>query len=549
MSTICKRRTCVTKVGSSSNVDEQIDSIVYSLENEFFSGEYTVNDIGRLENTSPDNFIQRIETPIQSAIRQYGEEDFYTSVASINSYFERVEISNQINRDSYPYVSERLQGAPLSPIEVANFIFQYQYTPRSLTFQSQILSTKILIELENFYTGNLSKSVIGSFCALMPNVFGAIDTFFTALSDIQNFIGNIKKFALNLQISFKALLDNLKKKILQTVDKLVENIKNIAKNFTIENVIQEVKTFVQNNAIKRFNSLKQDVTNFFNDFNIENIKKRIEAVIDTASRIFKNPTLEDIQYLIYRFCNVASQIENSFNALLNPLKEFSANLSDTIDILKGRSNSNTSNAILAGAIRLSPEEISRRYELAPKIKLGDREVIAGEVGLSTLAEISNVTQWNNGQGDARVTFSDGMRVDPYRVGEVIIGPASIRWTEVDDEAKVRLMRVQARFGKQLIILSGFRDPRQQAILYQNDLKRNGGNPSGKVAKPGGSAHEKKIALDVTWAGFNRETGREFLKIAVEEGFYGIGGYPSSSFVHIDLGPTRRWGDTFGIVSR
>lgn len=527
-SNICKRRNCVTKLGDSGDVLDQIDEILESFENELFTGEYSVNDVGRLENLSSETFIEIVETPVERAIRQYGETAFYTSVAAANAYFERPETLRNLNAETYPLLFQRVQGPPLSVIEVADFIGTYQYSPQSLTFQSGILNTKLLSEFENFYTGNLSGSVIGSFCALMPNVFGAIDSFFTALSDIQGFIDQIKSFALNFGANLRSLLNNLKQGILKTIDRVVENVRNIIQNLSISDVIQEVRTFVEQNVVRRFYELKEEALSFFNELTIENIKKRIQAVIDSATRMFQNPTLKDIQYLIYRFCNLASQIENSFNALLNPMTDFRSRIQDTIDILRGRSNVNTESAILAGAVRLSPEEAARRAASAPTVNINNRRVVLGDRPPITDAERANVTPWNNGVGDARVAFSDGMRSDPYRVGGVVIGPASIRWENVNLDVRALLMRTQARFGRRLTIVSAFRDPRQQASLFADF---QAGLITGPVARPGNSLHEVGLALDVSWSGMNRQTIIEFMIIAAEEGFRTFGDY--GGFVHID----------------
>jgi hypothetical protein len=552
-SNICKRRSCVTRIGDSTDgasLLSQINAAADAFENEIDLGEYTVNSVPALSEFAAERFVTRLETPVQKLIREFGEEAFYTSVAAVNAYFERPETRTNIKKETYPFVFERVDGPPFSPVEVADFISQYQYTPQRLTFQSGILNNKLISEWENFYNDNLSGSVIGGFCALMPNIFGAIDSFFTALSDIQDFINKIKSFSLNFQANLKALLNNLKNKILQTIDKVVENVKNIIQNFTIENVIQEVTTFVQDRVVKRFHELKEDAKRFFNELNIENIKKRIQGIIDSTMRIFKNPTLEDIQYLIYRFCNLASLVENSFNALLNPLKEFTENLSTTIDILNGRSSINTARAISAGAIRLTPQEARARYDRAPSVERNvggvTRRVITGDIAPPTDAERANVTPWNNGQGDARVTFTDGMRADPYRVGNLVIGPAELRWSEMEPDVLVLLMRVQARFGKQLTILSAYRDPRQQEALYADFLA---GRTGGPVAKPGNSLHESGMALDITWSGQNRESIIQFFSIAAEEGFRTFGDYASGRFVHIDTSGAYPHVYTFGRITR
>lgn len=552
-SNICKRRNCVTKLGDSGDVLDQIDEIVESFENELFTGEYSINDVGRLDNLPPETFIEIIETPVERVIRQYGETAFYTSVAAINAYFERPETVENLNAESYPLLFQRVQGPPLSVVEVADFIGAYQYSPQSLTFQSGILNTKLLSEFENFYTGNLSGSVIGSFCALMPNVFGAIDSFFTALSDIQGFIDKIRNFSLNFGANLRSLLNNLKQGILKAIDRVVENVKNIIQNLSISDVIQEVRTFVEQNVVRRFYELKEAAMSFFNELTIENIKRRVQAIIDSATRMFRNPTLEDIQYLIYRFCNLASQIENAFNYLLNPMTDFRSRLQDTISILRGRSNVNTERAILAGAIRLSPEEAARRAAQAPAVDIGPRRAARGDRPPITGEELERaLAVWNNGEGiPGKIKFTSAMRVDPYTVGETIIGPASLRWTNVGSNERALLMRVQERFGQELTIVSAWRDPRQQFALYTERAAAAANIPlseaqrrvsagerfrtNPQTAFPGTSQHEAGKAFDIRWGNMNRGSITTFFRIAIEEGFAGSFGDYAGGFVHIDNG--------------
>jgi hypothetical protein len=534
---ICKTRAC--KIGQGDPL-AAIEAAAEAFERELDEGVYTVNSLPSLSGISSETAVQRIETPVQRQIRLFGEVDFYTAVASLNAYFEREEIKPLIK--DYPLVSERIQGPPLSPIEIAGFMDVYQYTPRSISFQSGILNDKLISELENFYKQNISSGVIGSFCALMPNVFGAIDSFFTALSNIQGFIDQVKDFASNLQGNLKNLLENLKTQLMTVIDQVVSNVKNIIENFTIDNVIKEVKTFIEDRIFARFFELKESAMRFFEDLSIENIKARVKAIIDSVSDLFKNPTLEDIQYLIYRFCNFASSIEETFNDLLNPLKDLKESLESAIDIVNGRSLTNTQRAIAAGGIRLTPAEIEARRRRAEAIERAAEERRRSEVGASpvsrrvvltnnrplTAEDRKNATQWNDGRGDSKVTFSDGMRADPYVVGRTVIGPASVRWTNVNIDVRALLMRVQSRFGRKLTIVSGWRDPRQQAQLFRDF---QAGRVRGPVARPGNSLHEVGLALDIQWQGMNRQSILDFITIAAEEGFRTFGDY--GSFVHID----------------
>jgi uncharacterized protein YcbK (DUF882 family) len=77
------------------------------------------------------------------------------------------------------------------------------------------------------------------------------------------------------------------------------------------------------------------------------------------------------------------------------------------------------------------------------------------------------------------------------------------------------------------IISGYRSPRTNAMLHER---------SAGVAV--NSFHMKGMAIDV------RLDDVELPKLhraALEMGRGGVGYYPESDFVHVDIGPVRRWG--------
>lgn len=544
-SKLCKSNNCVARVGSSgsSNADT-VTAVVDAFAAELDFDEYTLNSIVGLNQSARSGQVFRQENTITRLIREYGETSFYQSVTSFNNYFNRSEIRDAVNAERYPNIFERINsGVIFTPIEVAEFTYQYQYTPINLTIQTSIISPKLLNEVEDFYERNISQGIIGKFCALMPTVFLAVGAFFTFIDNVEGFINDIKKFASNLQGGLSGLVDRIKTQVLQVVDRVVEKVKGIIENFSIENITQEVKTFIDQKIIGRFYDLKEQALSFFNEFNIENLKKKIEALVDYAGGLFKDPTLEEIQFLVYRFCNLAAQLESGIGALINPLRDYANNYKDTIDTLRSASNRNTSRAVAAGAIRLTPTARDSAVNGARDGRMPSgggsstpTRVPLGDIRPVTQEELKGVPQWNNGNGDSRIGFTGSVQSLEWK------------WTDTSIESRALLVRVQQRFGRRILVLSGRRSYEEQFALYQQDLQRNGGSPSGKVARPGFSQHETGLAFDVTWSGFNRETGRQFLQIAVEEGFTGIGGYPSNSFVHIDnRGTISSWGDTFGVV--
>jgi len=94
---------------------------------------------------------------------------------------------------------------------------------------------------------------------------------------------------------------------------------------------------------------------------------------------------------------------------------------------------------------------------------------------------------------------------------------------VQDDVKTRLVALQKAFGKQLPVVSGYRDPERN--------KRGGG------AKK--SQHMHGNAVDISVRDMPIEERKRLIRMASEAGFTGIGVYANS--LHFDIGGRRYWG--------
>lgn len=89
------------------------------------------------------------------------------------------------------------------------------------------------------------------------------------------------------------------------------------------------------------------------------------------------------------------------------------------------------------------------------------------------------------------------------------------------------MQLKLDTSEELNIISGYRSPQTNAALRAN---------SKGVAKR--SYHMKGMAVDIRVP--NRNVGKVY-DAAMDLRVGGVGYYPRSDFVHIDVGPVRRWG--------
>jgi hypothetical protein len=454
---------------------------------------------------------------IEEIVNTFGEEDFKESVSGTNVFFYKsknpVPPFAPIDFSLYPNLEFRLdQGTSITLIEVAEFLKSNFFTPISLLQEYRENPNRALGQWDNYYNKNFSKTSLGSFCALAPTIFGAISGFFTLAQDlagrINDFIGKIQNF------SIAGLIDNLKQQITKVIDKVIDNVKNIVENFSVENIMAQVKTFVNESIIGKALQIKEEVMSFFSEENIKKFKEKVEGLIAYAINIFKNPSLEEIQYLIYRFCSFIEQVESLINGVKAPLDSFANNFDAAFNAVSSAGSVNTIRAIQSGALRFDSET---RSVVSSDIQGRTRATGTSNPRPIAQADVQGVTSWNNGRGDSRIRFGDGLQVG--RMGEE-------GWIRVSPTARVYLMRVQQRFGRQLQVNSGYRSPEYNASLRPRGARN--------------SKHMGGEALDITWNGMTIQNREEFINIAFEEGFLGIGRY-GTRFVHIDLGPRRSWG--------
>lgn len=99
---------------------------------------------------------------------------------------------------------------------------------------------------------------------------------------------------------------------------------------------------------------------------------------------------------------------------------------------------------------------------------------------------------------------------------------------MDTQLLMLLHDLQQQFSnRQIHVISAYRSPETNAMLHSKN---------GKVAKK--SYHMKGQAIDIRIPGVDIRTLHK-ASLAMRSG--GVGLYTRSNFVHIDVGPVRRWG--------
>lgn len=507
------------------------DSLI-STDGFAYSPTIQIYQLDKLQADFEKNAVSRSDYT-NSFVSLYTQDTFNQGLISFNNFLLASSTNTNLNLPvNYPLVNDRIaKGVAITTVEYTDFMEDVGYNP--ITIQGAVTTgPKNVLSLYNTHiNGRFSQSTMGTFCELAPAIFGAIAGFFTSIRNFANTINDIINKIQNFSLA--ALLDTLKNKIMSVIENTIEKVKKIIENFSIDNLISEVNKFFHDKIVNKFLMLKEKAMKFFESLNVENFKKKIEGIISYATNIFKDPKLEEIQFLIYRFCSFITQVEDIINSIKNPLEAFSNNYVYAGNILGSNSAINTINAVNAGAKRPNEGDISAA--IARGITL---EQARGNQPPPTIEEKKDLPQWNNGKGDSRVKFSGSWLNPPgegcYTAGGAIVGMGSEGWEWESDiffESKCFLMRVYKEFSRRtgistIIINSAYRSPKYNACLS----KRTSG-----VAR--NSNHMQGIAFDIKWAGYpnNRDV---FIEVARSFGFKGIGVYPT--FTHIDRGEERQW---------
>jgi len=131
-----------------------------------------------------------------------------------------------------------------------------------------------------------------------------------------------------------------------------------------------------------------------------------------------------------------------------------------------------------------------------------------------------VTFWKNGAFDRASMGKINHILRDFRTGDVY--PISANLIDLLYDLRMKL-----RTDAPIEIISGYRSPSTNAMLA---------GQSDGVARQ--SYHTKGLATDIRIGGVSL---RRLQTTALFMGRGGVGFYPRSDFVHVDVGPVRRWG--------
>jgi len=443
--------------------------------------------------------------------KQYDQSFLLIALADLNSL---VTLARQ--EYDYPMLYDRLNSGPIGVTEYADFLVATGTTQSMVQAlnpnQLSITALQYLENINTYYTNNFSSSTDG-FCTIFS---GVLNDIFNALNTVGNVIGAIGAI-LNIQKLIETLIDTLKEKLSQLVKQLIQQVSNCL------------------GSIKGIANTVQQTADFFSDLNIQTLKDTVNGVIASTSNKFTNITQQNIEYLVYRFCQLSNAVEQFMRSPLSALQNALQSCTDVKNVLTNSSTEFSLAAVTAGGFRMSDDNVkSIKEQLADNLNNGAGSGLdqAGQakpgkwytrpfteaekataIAIISASAVDILT--GNHPGTKWFDFST--------IGASMNNPTdAVGVKKLTIDVLILGMRVSEKLGKRLSINSGYRSP-----AY---------NKSVRGAK--NSYHMSGMALDVARSSFGTdfESGEKFIKAASEEGAMGIGAYsqPDANFIHIDV---------------
>lgn len=486
-------------------------------------GRYTLAQIDAVAVDIAESIRNEAETnPLSKAVNKYGQT-LYGATDYLNNLL-RQKIGDL---DSYPDLAGRWERGNISNLEMADFLQNYNYTPDG--FLNENDTVRLARNLDAYYKNDFSTSILGGFCDRFDSLFSSIDAFFDLIGQVEAIVGQVLDIInkirtydgikdLTVAGLIEKLIDEVKKKIGDVIDKVFQEVQDTIDNFDPAAITAGFDTFVDSKVVKGIMTVREQSCAFFTDENKKGIKDKISGLIDYAVSLFESPGIEEIQFLIARICALAGNIEALIKDINSPLDNYTSRYSTVVNRLKRISQINESSAVRAGAIRYSP---TTRQEVINRLE-GRWTETGGEVITNTGEPPQNV---------APITADDYR--DLPRCGTVFKGDATewevekiagnsfdekegdgiYAYTRIDLDVKVYLKRIHNDIGGKFIITNGWVS---KAYNKKKGFAEDNSHLSGMV-------------IDIKKTGFEAD---EFIESAFKHGFKYVKEY--DDFIHLDL---------------
>jgi len=295
-------------------------------------------------------------------------------------------------------------------------------------------------------------------------------------------------------------------------------------NFDPVGIISDAVTNVNRMHTKRVMTLKERMCNQMTEKEKQKLKDKLKNFMDYAVGLFENIDLETVQFLVYRFCALATNVEALIREIKNPLDSFGNRYQRVVQRLQTIGNMNTSTAIRNGGVRFSEEERRATINSLRDVWEGDSgQVLRTPTGEDAIVvkEITAQEYKDLPPCMAVLKGTDsrfGLDPDAKSFKEDDYGIGLPAYTHLDLDVKVYLARMQSKLGEKIVITKGWVNKE-----YNDKIK---GSPE--------SSHLSGLVIDIQ-NNFNLnsdEKVEEFKTRAIAAGFRYIVIY--DKHIHLDI---------------
>ena len=511
-------------------------------------GTYTSAQIDVFAKELADNIIAETNSnPIQNMVNKFGDS-YGESLVYINGPF-RVN-----NTNDYPSLNNRFNRGNISNLEMADFMESFNYSPNGL--QNQV-PDKLLGDLEKYYAGDIFESILGGFCNSMNNLFNQIDAFYDLIGEVDGLINDINAVYNTILIFAKTgryegrtpleiiqqevvekLMEEIQKKIIDSVIKIYEKIRAAIDNFDILDQIGDLVTDIDKHHTKYIMTQKERMCNELTEEQEKKVKDKLKGFMDYAFSLFENMDLATMQFLVARFCALASNVEALINEIKNPLDDYGNRYQRVIKRLQAIGNQNTSTAIRNGAIRFSKERRQGDINSLNRLRNeGNANNVPQSVTDYERVDVEPITAQDYRDLPKCMAVMKGGEIFKFE-GDVFDEEKGVglpAYTHIDLDIKVYLKRLQSIYGNTMVITNGWVSQKYN----QEILKKENDNPhlSGLVIDIKRDPAFESAFNDVPeaergiGANFTEDWIELFVKNAQKSGFLGVVIY--DKHIHLD----------------
>ena len=498
-------------------------------------GSFNLNKVDQLGAEFISSYLEDSEeNPALKAVNFYGEE-IYTSLNNANQIFRQTDLVG------FPTLNDRIKRGQIGILEFSDFLGEYNYNIS--VFDATLANDidKINFEFDAYYKNTFSSSILGGFCKTIETVFGAIDAFFDLVDMIQGFIADaisfINKFKsgelfddARKKLQAEALIRTIKKKIKDIICQAWIRSKNAILNLNVVNLINDTDSNVNPQVAKKGKQIRQRSLALLSEDNCERMTEKVEALLDYAVSIFELPSLEEIQYLILRFCALLSNVEALIYDIRKPTQNYALKYQNVVNRLRRVSDVATGKAIVNGGKRYDREYRKQKANEAwPNWTKGHDDALNGVEQDTNLPTPSGKPPKNRQQKKAfqyaripdwETVSSGGSSVFTFYNKGKDFGDGQAAWYNMDEEFIIDIMDVQAVIGKPFQINSAWR-----STQYNK-----------KVGGVDGSFHCSGRAFDIATKNLNSNDIQLIRDLVKLYDYEVIGGYTN----HIHIEPAPHW---------